>query len=594
MKHMKKMMALVIAMVMILGTMSMTAFAADPVGALSVNGNLKIGGLDKGDKVTYYQILKWNATETDSTVQGWTWADGIDKTKVTDDDLAAIVGTNDQTGQISAELAGKLAEAVGSGTETAAISGTEWTQKVTAAGLYMATVEAATAGTLYNPIFVAANWVGTGETADTNNEKTVVANQLDYTPAAMAKKTTITLDKESTATDSGNNLTGTTNNSYTADVDEPINFTVKTHVPKFASNYTSPVFKIADTLNGLALTGDNVKVYKANAGVKTDTELVKGKDYTITGSAEGSTTYTITFTADYLQKKGTAGVTEIPANGQDIVIEYTAKVTDSATKVVNQEKNTVDLIYSTSPTDTQGKGLLRDQTNHFTFSIDADLLGHSEISGSSTEAIKVGVDKEGNYIVESSTYAWSNQKHGPLEGAEFKLYKDSDCTQLYTNTVFNGTVESDGTGRINIKGLDAGTYYLKETKAPTGYIKMQDAVTITITADISEEVSVKDEIGEGGDKVTVTYKTNKLNGYTVSFNNQVTTKYTITNAESSAEAVKADRVTPPSSDFELKNTKGVELPSTGGMGTTIFYIIGAILVLGAGVLLVTRRRMSAK
>lgn len=48
-----------------------------------------------------------------------------------------------------------------------------------------------------------------------------------------------------------------------------------------------------------------------------------------------------------------------------------------------------------------------------------------------------------------------------------------------------------------------------------------------------------------------------------------------------------------SSDAELLNTEGVELPSTGGIGTTLFYVIGAILVIGAGVLLVTRRRMGA-
>jgi len=52
-----------------------------------------------------------------------------------------------------------------------------------------------------------------------------------------------------------------------------------------------------------------------------------------------------------------------------------------------------------------------------------------------------------------------------------------------------------------------------------------------------------------------------------------------------------ERDDPNSSDSELVNTKGVELPATGGMGTTIFYVIGAILVLGAGILLVTRRRM---
>ena len=47
------------------------------------------------------------------------------------------------------------------------------------------------------------------------------------------------------------------------------------------------------------------------------------------------------------------------------------------------------------------------------------------------------------------------------------------------------------------------------------------------------------------------------------------------------------------SDTQIKNTRGLQLPSTGGMGTTLFYIIGAVLVLGAGILLVTRRRMSA-
>jgi LPXTG-motif cell wall-anchored protein len=47
-------------------------------------------------------------------------------------------------------------------------------------------------------------------------------------------------------------------------------------------------------------------------------------------------------------------------------------------------------------------------------------------------------------------------------------------------------------------------------------------------------------------------------------------------------------------DSTVKNEKGFELPETGGIGTTIFYIIGAILVLGAGVLLITRRRMQAR
>lgn len=604
MKKLKKILALVVAMTMMVA-MAVPTMAA--VGALEVNGDLKISGLDKGDVVTYYQILKWDPDnsigETDEEGAfpiGWVWdTDHIDLSKIGDEAaqkaaIRAIVGTQDQAGKISAELAGKIAEGAKSGTATAALTGTDWTQTVEDAGLYLAIVAPKTPGTLYNPIFVAANWVGTGEDADTNNQKLVTANALDYDPQAMAKKTTLELDKTATGKDKtdiqGNDLA---EGAYTTEPGEEIDFTVKTHVPKFATNYTNPVFALTDTLDGLALTGDNVKVYKATNGVKDNpaVELVKDKDYTITGSAADSITYTITFTADYLwgNPNATAGVTALPASGQDVVIEYTAKVTDTAEKIVNQDTNTVDLKFSTTPTDTTGKGLLRDQTNHFTFSIDADLLGHSEIGGSSTDAIKVGLDKEGNPVVETSEYEWSQETHAPLEGALFRLYTSEADAKADQNHIKE--VTTDSTGRLTIKGLDAGEYWLKEITAPTGYIKKQDAVKVTITANITEEFEVKQEVDNDGTKVDVTYKTNKLNSYKVTFGDGGETEYTITLSESSAEAIEADRK-PASSDQELVNTKGVELPSTGGMGTTIFYIIGAILVLGAGVLLVTRRRMS--
>ena len=162
MKKFKRMLALVIAVVMIVGTMSMAAFAA--TGDLSVNGNLKIGGLDAGDKVTYYQILKWDPDNSingaDGKPIGWVWGDDIKTTgcTLTDDDLKAITGTTDDSGEITAALAGKIAENVTGGTATAATTGTEWTQTVEDAGLYMAIVEPAKVATLYNPIFVAANY----------------------------------------------------------------------------------------------------------------------------------------------------------------------------------------------------------------------------------------------------------------------------------------------------------------------------------------------------------------------------------------------------------------------------------------------------
>jgi len=586
MKNFKKIMAMIIAMVMIVGTMSVSALAAP--GDLSVNGELKITGLDKGDTVTYYQILKWDPDnsieDVDGNPIGWVWGDDIkSESTLTDNDLLKIVGTTDGSGEIDSKLAGKIAANVEDGIATAKLEGTEWTQSVEDAGLYMAIVDPATAGTIYNPIFVAANWYGAGEGPDTSNEFGVIPNSKSYSDNSMAKKTTIPLDKTAKGKDKADGVTNNTlaDGAYTTDVGEEIDFEVATHVPKYADNYKDPVFSLTDTLQGLALTGDNVKVYIAVEGKAT--KELNSSYYTITGSAANATTYTVSFNKEYMQGD------DIPVNGQDVIIKYTAKVTDAAVKVVNQDKNTVDLKFSTNPDDTTGAGLLRDQTNHFTFSIDANLLGHDEIGGSSTEAIKVGIDAEGNYIVEESSYAWSNSTHGPLAGAQFKLYKDSACSQLYTNDVFNGSVTSDTTGRLTIKGLDAGKYYLKEEKAPEGYIKMQEAVEVVITADIEEEKDVVEEVNNNGETVEVTYITNKLNGYTVTIGGETTT-YTIENSKVTAES--ANRIA-PSSDKELANTKGVELPSTGGIGTTIFYIIGAILVIGAGIVLVTRRRMSA-
>ena len=590
MKRFKKLMAFVIACVMIISTMSM-AFADDPApstaGALNVNGTLKVMGLDAGDQVTYYQILKWNSTEPEQAGDpevGWTWGDDITGSELTAADLAQITGTTDGAGQITAEIAGKIASNVGAGTGPEEVTGTEWTKTVTAAGLYMVIVKPAEPGTIYNPIFVAANWYGSGEEPDSSNEIAISANEATYYNEAMAKKTTFDVTKKATGTDDEQDAMA----AYTTDVGEVVEFSIDTMVPKFATNYTDPIFKITDTLNGLALTevGD-FQVLKYDN--ETEGDAIPSSCYTITGNTEGSTTFTVTFTKDYLQGNTNPA---IPVTGQAVIIKYKAKVTDEAEVIVNQDKNTVDVIYSVDPSDGGGAGLIRDETNHFTFSIDANLLGHDEIEGSSTEGIKVGVDAEGNPIIASEAYAWSGESHGPLEGAEFKLYTDENCTTLYTNPVFNGTVYSDASGRLTIKGLDVGEYWLKETKAPDGYIKLQEAVKVVITAEIEEDVKVEEEVDNNGTNVTVTYKTNKLLSYQVTIGNETTgyatTSYTIDNYN--VEISKADR-DPDSSDYEFKDTKGVELPSTGGIGTTIFYVIGAILVLGAGILLVTRRRM---
>jgi fimbrial isopeptide formation D2 family protein/LPXTG-motif cell wall-anchored protein len=105
----------------------------------------------------------------------------------------------------------------------------------------------------------------------------------------------------------------------------------------------------------------------------------------------------------------------------------------------------------------------------------------------------------------------------------------------------NTTLTTNDAGKIAIEGLDADTYHLREIKAPDGYNKLNQDTDVTVTRQVST------------DGKTMTY-----------------TKVT----------------------SEINNQSGAELPSTGGIGTTIFYVVGGALVLGAAVLLVTRRRMA--
>lgn len=148
-----------------------------------------------------------------------------------------------------------------------------------------------------------------------------------------------------------------------------------------------------------------------------------------------------------------------------------------------------------------------------------------------------------------------NDKDEVLEGAEFKLYdaetsgneipvvKVSDG--VYRVAVTGETGVAIEAGTVRIQGLDGTkTYYLEEIKAPAGYNILTSRVAVQM---------------ESADH-PATVENNKY----------------------------------VSGGVEVVNQRGAELPSTGGIGTTIFYVIRAILVIGAGILLVTRRRMSSK
>lgn len=171
----------------------------------------------------------------------------------------------------------------------------------------------------------------------------------------------------------------------------------------------------------------------------------------------------------------------------------------------------------------------------------------------------------------TQTYTWmipvlkyaNGKTETPLAGAKFTLYKTETDPKLsaysdpvsFTETATKNTyqVDADGlvteittddTGRFELHGLDAGTYYLKEIEAPAGYNKLDTVVKVTIDHDGKINATVEEPGG-----VT---------------------------------------------QIGVNNQSGTELPSTGGIGTTIFYVLGSALLIGAVVLLVARKRMNAE
>jgi len=140
----------------------------------------------------------------------------------------------------------------------------------------------------------------------------------------------------------------------------------------------------------------------------------------------------------------------------------------------------------------------------------------------------------------------------PLQGAVFELYKESGYT-ADPKQAAKVNLTSDENGMIDLGKLSLGKYYLVETAAPPGYVRMADPVVITVA----------------GTGVTYTQSGNNLSlsGSGVSHDPSTNT-YTLT----------------------VTNNAGYELPSTGGLGTVFLYALGGILTLGAGALLLWRRR----
>ena len=268
----------------------------------------------------------------------------------------------------------------------------------------------------------------------------------------------------------------------------------------------------------------------------------KGIPYDITGD---SSKYTIDTTDLESHNYFVVGIPDVKTcvedprfnlnDGATITVTYTAHLNDKAavntTSGSTDNKNKVQLQYSNNPRNSAYWG----------FTPESEVRVYT-------------------YQLNNTKYHDDDNENNKLEGAGFRLYSGEACNDedeiklkknadgtysRYFGTEDGEEMFSDDKGQFNVKGLDAGTYYLKETTPPTGYSAC-DKTKIVISATHDEH------------NVNLSGESN--------LNNKIINK----------------------------KAGGITLPSTGGIGTTLFYVVGGGLMVAAIVLLVTKKRMENK
>ena len=341
-------------------------------------------------------------------------------------------------------------------------------------------------------------------------------------------------------------------------------------VPDYRGKH--PTLNVVDTLSkGLTYKEGSLRVYAAASNGTTD--LVENTHYEKNIGEYNEKTGT-NITVNFVSKESNKYLVNNYA-GQKIVIEYSAILNENALLNESGNDNNAVLNYTKDSNKTNSNDFETKKTYTYTFDIRGSVDGNA--SWTDNLIVKTGVD---TWDTTESSHVTETQ---PLNGAEFTLYTDKDCTNVYTNekkdgtTYFAGKTTSGekGNGQFNIYGLAFGTYYLKETKAPDTYTLNSHVFTIEITAGDAKGENAWNDNGT-------------LKNWTIKIDGNSSNTFTVDKG-----TVKINGTTNKINTTEIKNTTTSELPSTGGMGTYLFTIIGVVVMAGAaGAFFISRRKGS--
>lgn len=342
-----------------------------------------------------------------------------------------------------------------------------------------------------------------------------------------------------------NDTTGTSaglQDSADYDIGDAVPFQLKGVVASDYANYTVYQFAFHDKQSsGLTFNPGSVVV-------KVDGTAIKSGYSVVTTGLTDECAFEVRF-ADLKQ------IASVHA-GSVITVDYTSTLNENAVIGSEGNPNTMYLEYSNNPNDTQGTTTGKtpeDTVIVFTYKTVIHKVTKNPAYDPAKDTGNTGTDTDGN------------PKYNSLTGAAFKLEKQIkgvDGAEDTWKLVKEYTVDAQNpASAFEFTGLDDGNYRLTETVTPAGYNSIEPIV-FTVEA-----------VHEDGDAPTLkTLTGNKVSGE-ISFT-----------SDTAAASLSADVV----------NNAGMTLPETGGIGTTIFYVLGGILVLAAFVLLVTKKRMAAE
>ena len=395
--------------------------------------------------------------------------------------------------------------------------------------------------------------------------------------------------------DSKNQISGTTLDSSTApefaaaaitwakDSDHHINVTASETANGDSVTFTNVAngYYLVDTSLGALcsldnVTGNTAKISEKNKVPSVEKKVKSGDDYKSSNSAkigdtvEYKTTITINGSVEkvVLHDKMDAGLTfnetsvKVKVGGADVAEDnYTLQKPGTE----SSDPCTFEIEFK----DSYIAGLETGTQIEVTYSATLNKNAVIGTTGNKNDTwLKYG--NSGSVKSETTTYSYSfdlvkTDSDGTLlAGAKFKLYADQDCTNeiklvadetnVYRVATTGETgvpyIETNANRALTIKGLKGTTaYYLKEIEAPKGYNELENAFAFTIA-----DANVSSNLGTTGNKW----------------------------------------VEGNSTGIHIINNAGTTLPSTGGMGTTVFYVVGGGLMAVAAVLLVTKKRMENK